>query len=96
MAENLTLLIAAYKAGLAEFNANAPADDGKAFDAYADATFRPPLDAIRSFEGAADNDAEASLALETALIEMDNGDYETAEPMIRAAALYLRGAVVSP
>ncbi len=88
---SLTLAIAAYQAGLADYNAHAPSDNDAA-DAYARVSYAPPMDALRQWTAPAASHAEALLALDTALEELDIGDVDTAEVLVRAAALYLRGA----
>jgi|GEM_PF-6546713 len=95
MPDNLTLLIAAYKAGVADYNANAPDDDDEAADAYGLVSYGPPMDALRAFTGSATSHAEALLALDTALKEMNDGDYETAVVLIEAASLFLREVCVA-
>lgn len=86
---SLTCLIADFRAGVAKFNANAGGSEEE-MDAYADITFRPALEAIRAFDGAATSHAEAMLALEMAEDELRDGDHETAAALINAARLYLR------
>lgn len=89
---SLALLIANYRAGVADYNSNAPTDDPS--DAYAFISWVPPYDAIMEFEGPATNLPEALLALEEAEKHIETGDIEAAEVLIRAARLYLREVCV--
>lgn len=90
MNQSLALIIAGYRTGVADFNANAPAHDHEAFDAYAGVSFGPFLDQIREFKGPATSIDEARISLELALEQIGEGDVDTAESLVRAAALYLR------
>jgi hypothetical protein len=90
---SLTLAIAALKAGMADYNANAPDDDAAAV-AYAAVSYEPPLDALRAFNGPAEDHAAALLALDAALEEIADSDIETATVLVRAAALFLREVCV--
>lgn len=81
--------VAAYRAGLADFNANAPEDDNGA-NAYAEVSWKPPMDALVRWQHPADTRAGAIVALKFALSEMEEfEDPRTAPPMIRAALAYL-------
>jgi hypothetical protein len=91
MADALTLTIAAYSAGLADYNRNCPVGIDAAM-AYIDATYGPPYALLERWNVPATSAGEALLALDTAIAEMDEmfGERGMITALMRAAAEYLR------
>jgi hypothetical protein len=87
MKDPLLDLIKAYKAGIDEFNLNAPEDDAGA-NAYAGMTYMPPLKALMAWTAPAATSAGAVAALK--LAQQANRDREVmiVAPMLQAAILY--------
>ena len=81
--------IRAYRAGLAEFNANAPEDDDEA-DAYAEVSYGPPLNVLKKWERPAQTRTGALEALR--LIADENKDFArnpVVGSLLAAALAYL-------
>ncbi|WP_205935939.1 hypothetical protein [Rhizobium leguminosarum] len=80
--------IAAFRAGMADFNANAPHDDAGA-KAYSAISWKPPHAVLANWTAPASTRAGAMAALRLAVDEEDTGDSPLVGPMIRAALAYL-------
>jgi len=88
--ENLGLAIAAYRSGVAEYDAASHADNETA-DAHARVSYEPPLDLLTDWREPAANFEEALAALELALEEVTSFHCSPmAQAMLTAGVGYLR------
>lgn len=90
-ADPLLRAIRAYRAGLADFQGNAP-DDDDAANAYADKTYCPPMLELECWRSPAETKESAVAALELARDAHNEGDRSLVGPMISAALLYFGAA----
>lgn len=82
-------IIHAYRQGLVDFNLKAPTHSNEAFDAYADATFHPPMEAMEAWEGPTPTLRSAMEAVRVAFEELrDCGDTDFVLPMLAAAVAH--------
>ncbi|TBD15701.1 hypothetical protein ELH24_09240 [Rhizobium ruizarguesonis] len=79
----------AYRAGLADYNDNAPMDTDAAADAYAQISWMPPFKALESWTTPATTREGAMAALRLAVDEDENGESPLIGTMMRAALAYL-------
>ncbi|PBB21124.1 hypothetical protein [Mesorhizobium sp. WSM4313] len=83
--------IAALRAGLEDFNRNAPEDDDEA-EAYAEVSYGPPMAVIEEWERPAASRQGAIEALRLVLDEMSSfAASPTVPPLVAAALAYLEG-----
>lgn len=83
--------IRAYRAGMADFLANAPEDDGDAETAYFASVVSPPNRVLREWGEPARTRGGAIEALRFAIEEHDKGDTPVIACMVNAALGYLEG-----
>lgn len=76
------------RAGMAEYNANAPVDDDEAANAYAEKTYRQPRRYLAAWDGPALTFAGAFAALKMAKEADDSDDSEIVTVMLSAAIGY--------
>ncbi len=89
-APGLLSLIVQYRGAKVQFGDRAPAV-GDPPDSLAAETYEPPMEAIRNWNGPAENERTARAALKLGLEEFEMGDHETAFPLIKAAnAFFVR------
>jgi hypothetical protein len=89
VADPLLDAVNAYRAALADYNANAPMDANAEADAYAEISWRPLFRALMNWTAPATTREGAMAALRLAVDEEDTGDSPLVGPMIRAALAYL-------
>lgn len=82
--------IAAYYAGLDDFNANAPGDNDGA-DAYAADSYGPPMNQLMAWVEPAKSRQSAIAALRLVVSSLVVGDDYVAAPMAQAALRYFEG-----
>lgn len=83
-------VIREYYAQLADFNANAPQGCNDAFNAYADATFNPPMHQIEEWDQPARSIEGVREAIRLALKESEEfSASDMIPPLLRAALAYL-------
>ncbi|RJT36107.1 hypothetical protein D3227_20535 [Mesorhizobium waimense] len=84
--------IAAFRAGLDDYDRNARLEDEEKLDAYAEASFGLPMTVIEEWERPATSKQGAIEALRLALDEMSSFEASpTVPPMVGAALAYLEG-----
>ncbi|MBB3913893.1 hypothetical protein [Rhizobium fabae] len=80
--------VSAFRAGMADFNANAPLDDAGT-NAYSAISWKPPHAVLTTWTAPAISRDGAMAALRLAVEEEDTGDSPLVGPMMRAALAYL-------
>ncbi|BAV45735.1 hypothetical protein MesoLj113a_41790 [Mesorhizobium sp. 113-1-2] len=89
-ADPLLDAIGAYRASLADYNANAP--EGDAADAYAEQTYGPPMTGIEEWEAPATTHRSALEALRLAVDENEGcATNPMVAPLLAAVVAYLEG-----
>ncbi|MBB4272345.1 hypothetical protein [Rhizobium mongolense] len=88
VADPLIEAINAYRAGIADFNQNAPEDDEGA-NAYGEISWLPPFKALENWTAPATTRDGAMAALRLAVDEDEVGDSPLVGTMMRAALAYL-------
>ncbi|MBX5175331.1 hypothetical protein HJB77_03345 [Rhizobium lentis] len=88
IADPLLDAVAAFRAGMADFNANAPHDDAGA-KAYSAISWKGPHAVLTNWTAPATTRGGAMAALRLAVDEEDIGDSPLVGPMMRAALAYL-------
>lgn len=76
------------RAGMADYNANAPVDNDAAADAYAEKTYRPARRSLAAWDGPALTFAGAFAALKMAKDADESDDSEIVTVMLNAAIGY--------
>lgn len=89
--EGLLEAINSYRAGLSDFNANAPQDDEGA-NAYAERSYIPPMQVLEEWRCAPETKEAALAALTLARDECDRGEGPIVTAMIDAALAYFEVA----
>ncbi|ACE89498.1 hypothetical protein RHECIAT_CH0000505 [Rhizobium etli CIAT 652] len=87
-ADPLLDAVAAFRSGMADYNANAPQDDAGA-NAYSLISWMPPHAVLANWTAPAATRAGAMAALRLAVDEEETGDSPLVGPMMRAALAYL-------
>lgn len=87
-ADPLLDAVAAFRAGMADYNANAPQDDAGA-NAYSLISWKPPHAVLANWTAPATTRNGAMAALRLAVDEEETGDSPLVGPMMRAALAYL-------
>lgn len=86
----IIVAISNFKAGFADYNANAPQGDLEA-SAYADRSYRPPRRVIEKWNQGARTKDGAIAALKLARDASNEDDHALVAPMIGAALSYFEG-----
>lgn len=87
----IIVAISNFKAGFADYNANAPQDDLEAA-AYADRSYRPPRRVIERWSQPARTRDGAIAALRLARDASNDDDHALVAPMVGAALSYFEGS----
>ncbi|RUM18729.1 hypothetical protein EFD56_14870 [Rhizobium phaseoli] len=87
-ADPLLDAVAAFRSGMADYNANAPQDDPGA-NAYSLISWMPPHAVLANWTAPATTRDGAMAALRLAVDEEETGDSPLVGPMMRAALAYL-------
>ncbi|PWI54797.1 hypothetical protein B5K03_08740 [Rhizobium phaseoli] len=87
-ADPLLDAVAAFRSGMADYNANAPQDDAGA-NAYCLISWMPPHAVLANWTAPATTRAGAMAALRLAVDEEETGDSPLVGPMMRAALAFL-------
>ncbi|PDT24546.1 hypothetical protein CO674_07235 [Rhizobium hidalgonense] len=88
VADPLLTAVAAFRSGMADYNANAPQDDPGA-NAYSLSSWKPPHAVLANWTAPATTRDGAMAALRLAVDEEETGDSPLVGPMMRAALAYL-------